>query len=142
VRLDTEKLRQLRDLITRKRDLDAELRRVKDAIEVLEAPLLDAFAEEGVQNMKLEDGSTLYLRVQLWARPKKIDGIEEDDAIREIACLGLKEIGLDDFVHETFNIHTLSAYVRELDSQNEPLPEGFDKYIEVTSDSHILCRKG
>lgn len=125
-----ERYAQLKDA---KRALESEIEKIKKELGPLEQKLLDSFAEQGVQNIKTESGFTVYLSGKWWARPT--------DGDYERACTALREAGLEGMVHETVNIQTLSAYVRELKKEDKELPFQFDGAIAVTETFNVLVRK-
>lgn len=103
-------LGQVVELTDLKRTLDAELKRVKDELKPLEEAMLDEFAERGESSARhAATGKLVYIRRQIWARAA------EDKAA---ACAALRAAGLDEFVAESFNTQSLSAYFREL-AKNE-----------------------
>lgn len=89
-----------------KRDLDAELRAVKNEIAGVETDLIDRMADLGVSRIGHDQsGMTVYLRRQV-----RVKNMGDD---RGAACAALKAAGLGSFVAESFNLNTLSAYFRE-----------------------------
>jgi hypothetical protein len=112
-----EKIEQFIELETERRELEARLKEVKEEIAPLHEQVLTYFEQTGTSKIK-RSGLTLYVHRQLWARP--IDGDYER------GCAALKAAGLEDMVKESFNIHTLSAYIRELERMGEPIPESFE----------------
>lgn len=117
--MDMDLLKVFKGLLARKKELDADVEEVKREIAELQPQVLDMFAREGIQHIKI-DGKILYLRKQLWAGLQ--DGVTREDAIQS-----LKQHGLDDYVSESYNLIQVSAHFRELarESDDYVLPEGF-----------------
>ena len=95
--------------------LEAELSAVKKRLADLEPDVLKWFEAQGLSSAKLSDGRTIYLRRELWAG--RADGVDNEEA-----CSALIASGLTDLVEPHYNVNTLSAYLRELDKNGDPLP--------------------
>ena len=108
---------QLNDEIKELKQRQIELTLSKDE---LQDEIFTEMEESGISNMKM-DGRTIYLHKQTWVRAN--DKTE--------ACAYMKEHGLEDYVKEDFNTNSLSAYYREMEKSDEPLPDGFDKVFNV-----------
>lgn len=121
-------LSQYTALHARKAALADDLAATNKDISALEAVLLEQFAEDGIQSIKTQDGPTVYLQVQLWARP--IGG-------RENAMEALRLAGLGDLVEETVNLQTLSAWCRERLKSEEELPASFAGQIATAETTHV-----
>lgn len=123
---------KLDELETQKTVIEEQIKELKRQMRPYEEQLLLFFSEHGVNNIKLH-GKTLYIHRQLWARP--LDGDYER------ACKVLRDIGLDEYVKETVNVNSISAYVREQDDMGIELPERFmdgfrvDEVYQVRSKS-------
>ena len=107
-------------LTEKRRDLEAEINRLKADLSAREEKLVEEFAQAGIQNIKTTAGQTVYLNREIFA---KLVGDHEE------ALDAFRQAGLGDFVKESVNAQTLRAYVREMD---EVLPEGLQPYIDVT----------
>jgi hypothetical protein len=137
-------LGQVIELTELKRTLDQELKNVKAEIGPREEALLGEFADLGVTSMRHEQtGKLAYVRRQIWARPAVEDRAE--------ACDALRQAGLGDYVAESFNVQSLSAYFREqvkeregngeaVTSLDELLQDGLRGVIELTEDHQIGVR--
>ena len=135
----TPNLVRFAELYNRKRDLDAEVKRVEEEMKVLEGPLMEQFASDGISSVKI-GGQTVYLHSQLWAKLIVRDG-EDRDAAKERALNALKAAQLEDFVEESYNSNRLSAYLRELKQQGKPMPEEFEGAIEGITQFSLRARK-
>lgn len=113
--LDMTKVKRYRDLKAEAKRLEAELDGVKKAATALEEELVEAFTDEGVQNMRV-DGNTVYLERTLWAQREK--GVTPEEVVA-----ALRAAGLDALVGEGVNMNTLSSHLRELDEHDTPLPD-------------------
>ncbi len=116
--MDIEILKQMKELLEHKRQLQAELRRVQDQINETQPMALQEMADAGIQNMNL-DGKTIYLNRSV--RPKIAEGWTKEQVVQS-----LKNYGLSDFLKEDFNMNTLGAYFRELTQETDDvaLPDG------------------
>lgn len=125
------------------RDLKARLDTLTNERSELEEVLLRQFEESGVNSMRI-NGMTVYPMRQLWAGAR--------DGDYERACQALRDAGLSDYVHERFNVQSLSAYVREqaktlLGPEAGPdeiigvLPEPLRDAISVTEKFSLRTRK-
>lgn len=126
-----EKIERFIELETERRELEARLKELKEEITPLHEQVLTYFEQTGTSKIK-RSGLTLYVHRQLWARP--IDGDYER------GCAALKAAGLEDMVKLSFNIHTLSAYIRELERMGEPIPESFEGAIQTDETFQIRTR--
>lgn len=132
------------ELTMRKRDLERQLRAVKEQIEPLAAQLLDEFSSEGVSGKRHEGtGRMVSISRKVWARAA--------DGDKPAACEALKDAGLGDYVQEGFNTNSLSAYFREQWDQyvaqhgtgTDPavvLPQPLRGRIELTCDTTLTVR--
>lgn len=117
-------------LIARKRELEAELRQVKEELGdtagyepgKLERRVIAYFEQNGMQSTRV-NGMMISLNRRLWAHAK--------DGDYPAACQALRDAGLGEFVQPRFNVQTLSSWVREQDRDGEPLPPAFEGRIEV-----------
>lgn len=94
--------------------LDQELKEVVAEMDVVKEPLLKQLQETGVQNVKA-GGKTVYLHRQIWA------GIGEG-VTKEQVIEALEAAGLENYIYQTFNSQTLSAWVREQKEGPDGLP--------------------
>ena len=113
------------------RDLEADLKRRKEELARKEERLLDAFARDGIQNMKTAAGQTVYLNREVFAR---LVGDTKK------AHTALRRSGLGDFIKATVNAQTLRAYVREKEESEEELPKGLQPYIDVAEVYRLRVR--
>ena len=103
--MNQEQLKGFVCLEKRKRDLDAELKQVKQQIDDLEQALIPQFIELGADPSVRLDGMTIWLVQEIYASPVN-DRQEVADALK------LSELG--QYVAENYNSNSLSAYVREV----------------------------
>lgn len=127
-----ERLEQYISLTARKRELEADLNAIRDALSALEAALLEEFLALGAQAVKSASGVTVYLHRQLWANPT--------DGDYDRACQALIAAGLGELVQPRFNTNTLSAWCRERDRAGEELPPSFRDAINVTERVSVRVR--
>lgn len=112
----------------------AKLDKIKAQLAEVEPRVLDFFQKSGVPRMTVR-GVTIYTKRDLWAG-------REEGITNEVACEALAKAGLGDFAAMRFNTQTLSAYVRECEKNEEPLPEEFKGVIKVSETFKIQARKG
>ena len=115
-----------------RKKLELQVKDLKEKLAKLMPKVEEELLQAGVDSLKL-DGASVGTRSQLWAKPKNGD--------YEKACEALRKAGLDDFVRERFNTNTLSAYVRELRDNDQPLPESFVGVIEVSEVTKVITRE-
>lgn len=125
-------LKRYTELVSRKRELEAELRALQDEINGLEPVLVEQMLEAGVQHLRL-NGQTVYLQQEIWASP--VDG--DYDRL----CDALERAGLGDMVVRRVHNNTLSAWVRELRKVGEEMPEEVKPYIKVSETYRLRVRK-
>ena len=123
----------------RKADLERQLRLVKDELAPLEQALLEEFAAEGVSGKRhAGTGKLVSISRRVWARAAGGD--------KPAACAALKAAGLDEFVAESFNTNSVSAYFREqlkertdageiVTDLTELLPQELRGHIDLTEDA-------
>lgn len=112
--MDMAKVREYIKLRRHADELDSEAKESKKLADELEQELLEAFATDGVQNLKIE-GVTVYLHRQLWAT-------REQDKTKEDLIAALEKAGLAHFVSESVSMQSLSSWVRDLEENEEELP--------------------
>lgn len=122
--MDTDKLSEYARLTARKRELDAELRAVKEEMEPLEQAILADFAEAGVQATKI-DGPERPVNISI-NRKILARGLQGQDGI-VTAC---KAAGFGDMVQERVNGNSLNALVAEIVKGGDELPPEFEGFIE------------
>lgn len=131
--MDTDKIRAYVRLRTLQHTAEAEAEDYKKQANDLQDELLEQFAEEGVRKISV-DGVTTYLHRVLWAKV-------EEGASREQVVEGLKACGFGQFVSETYNTQTVSAWLRDLEREKEPLPEELQGVLTGTEVFTLRNRK-
>ncbi len=79
------------------------------------------------------DGRTVYVERKLWAKAK--------DGDKPSVCKALKRCRLGDYVEETFNTNSLSAYVRELDREGRQMPPSLVAVLDVSEVFKLRTRR-
>lgn len=110
VGLDRSVLLQFATLDTRKDQLKAELKEVEAAHKVLQEMILRQFEQSGLDSVKFL-GHSVYIFKQLWAKPK------DETVPRSKLVAALKQHGFKEYVHEDFNVSSVSGRLRELEKQ-------------------------
>ena len=121
--MDMNLAKKFASLISRKRDLEDDLRAVKSEIATLDPLLLDEMRNNEMQRLQIAD-CTLFINKLLVAKPK--------DGNREAVVEQLRLCGLGDLVTANYNSNVLSAWVREQLANGEQLPEQLAKVIDTT----------
>jgi hypothetical protein len=130
--MNTEELKRFVALEERRRQLEAEVDTIKAEAAELEQLLLPQFEQEGFEKVSI-DGRTVYVERKLWAKAK--------DGNKAAVCKALKRARLGDYVEETFNTNSLSAYVRDLDREDRPLPPSLREVLEVSEVFKLRTRR-
>jgi vacuolar-type H+-ATPase subunit I/STV1 len=102
--MNMQQLREFVSLENRKKDLDAELKSVKQQLDDLEEALVPQFIEDGVQRMTV-DGRTVSIQQDVYASPLN----DREDVVD-----ALKQSELGQYVAENYNTNSLTAFVREV----------------------------
>mgnify|MGYP003134179461 CR=1 FL=1 len=97
----------------------------------LQEIILAHFEQNSIQNIK-QNGVTVYLKRELWAG-------REERVSNEEAAQALNDAGLSEYIGPT--TQSLSAYLRELDKEGEPLPEKLRGKIKLTETYKIQARR-
>lgn len=139
--------RRLVDLTASKKAIEADLKNVKEQLAEVSERVMAHLADEGLDSVKdASSGKTIYLNRRIWARAA---------TDKPAACEALRQAGgvLADYVEETFNTNSLSAYFREEAKRiaaetGQPvtdlgvlLPDDLREHIALTED-HVLGVRG
>lgn len=128
-------------LSRQKKAIEADLRKVKDEMAQLDESLREHFVEHGLQRIgDADSGQTVYLR-----RSIRVKNMGDD---RAEACAAMRAAGLSDYVAESFNLNSVSAYFREqiadraehgevVGDPNDVLPEPLRGHIELVDDYQL-----
>ncbi len=130
--MNTDELKRFVALEERRRALEAEIDTLKAEAAELEQRLLAQFEQSGMERVAI-DGRTVYVERKLWAKAK--------DGDKAAVCKALKRCRLGDYVEETFNTNSLSAYVRELDREGRPLPPTLAAVLDVSEVFKLRTRR-
>jgi hypothetical protein len=80
------------------------------------------------------DGTTVYLQRNLWA--------QVDQAFSKEDVIGrLRESGLDHFVRDSYSTQTLSAWLRDLESEGDTLPPALEGVIRPFEKYQLRTRR-
>ena len=130
--MNTDELKRFVALEERRRQLETEVDSIKAEAAELESRLLPQFEQSGTERIAI-DGRTVYVERKLWAKAK--------DGDKAAVCKALRRARLGDYVEETFNSNSLSAYVRELDREERPLPSSLRDVLEVSEVFKLRTRR-
>jgi hypothetical protein len=115
--MNIQQLWEFVSLENRKKDLDAELKAVKQQLDGLEEALIPQFLDSGVQKMTV-DGRTVSIQQDVYASPLNDRGDVVD---------ALKHSELGQFVAENYNTNSLTAFVREIKREVESRAQQDDR---------------
>lgn len=131
------------ELEKRRRNLDAELKAVKERMEELQPSLLENMAEGGIDKLSMH-GITFYLRRQVFGSVK--DGFDKRHLVE-----ALRESNLGDMVSETVNARTFDSYVSAFQRESgttlsteeilSMMPEALQAVVRVGERYSIATRK-
>ena len=130
--MNMEIIKRFAELTAEKKKAEEKLRAIKDELSGIEPTLLQELIENQVDRLPVttDDGDriTVFIHTQAGARP--VDG-DKEAVVRT-----LKKCGMSDFVQETYNTNSLSAYVRERLAHGQdlqPTLKEVSRVDEVTS---------
>jgi len=130
--MNTDELKRFVALEERRRQLEAEIDTLKAEAAELEQALMPQFEQAGIERVSV-DGRTVYVERKLWAKAR--------DGDKAAVCKALKRCRLGDYVEETFNTNSVSAYIRELDREGRPLPASLREVLEVSEVFKLRTRR-
>lgn len=125
----TDDVRRLVELRAEKDRLEEALKPVTTEIEAVTARILDRWSEDGIDSMRV-DGKHVVLSRRVWAR------VIDRARVAEV----LRAAGLDALL--TPNAQSLSAYVKEMEENDQPLPPGFEGVIDRFEKYSLSVRNG
>lgn len=127
----TQAIQNFIEVTGREKELKAELKVLGEEKSGLQEIILAHFEQNSIQNIK-QNGVTVYLKRELWAG-------REERVSNEEAAQALNDAGLSEYIGPT--TQSLSAYLRELDKEGEPLPEKLRGKIKLTETYKIQARR-
>jgi len=130
--MNTDELKRFVALEERRKQLEAEVETIKAESSELEVRLLPQFEQSGTERIAI-DGRTVYVERKLWAKAK--------DGDKPSVCKALKRCRLGDYVEETFNTNSLSAFVRELDREGKQLSPALAAVLEISEIFKLRTRR-
>lgn len=142
---DMERLARFAALTSRKGTLENELKAVKAELEQLEPRIIEDMQDVGMNSVNMQ-GRTFYVQRTIFAGPNEMG--------REAVVTGLKAAGLEDYVSETFNAQSFSAFVRSCIAEHDGgdtlaptevvqlLPEPLRACTYIGEKFNIRSRKG
>jgi hypothetical protein len=130
--VNSEQLKRFVALEERRKQLEDEVDGIKAEAAELESALMPQFEQAGIERVSI-DGRTVYIERKLWAKAK--------DGDKPAVCKALKRCRLGDYVEETFNTNSLSAYVRELDREGKPLSPALASVLDVSEVFKLRTRR-
>lgn len=132
--LDMQRIMAFVELKRRYKDLNAQLKSVKEEIKLLEEPMADYLIERGLTGIPLDTGETLYIKEQIF--PKFLEGKGREDVIAAMEETGLA----DDYLKRDYNTRSWQALFKEMVTADE-IPAAFSDVVEI-GDKHTLQLRG
>ncbi len=130
--MNIEELKRFVALEDRRAQLEAEVDAIKAESAELEQRLLPDFEQAGMDRVSIT-GRTVYIERKLWAKAR--------DGNKAAVCDALRRGQLGEYVEETYNTNSLSAYMRELDREGRPLPPVLDAVLEISEVFKLRTRR-
>lgn len=128
--LDLELVHGFIMLQEKKAELEAELRMVRQNSHAIELLLIDAFLQQGIQNMTAGQ-RIIYIHTQQWAKPRDRDKLR--------AVHALMDNGYENYVGP--NTQSVSALFRGSEEEVTGLPPEIQEAFEVTEVTSLRSRK-
>ena len=133
---DITALKRYSKEVTKKAELETQLKAVKAKIDELTKPVIDYFQRQGMSAISVGE-RTLYMR-------REVHTSKAPAVTQEEACNLLREIGHDEYAGQRVNTQGLSAWVREQEEGGEMLEDieaGFKGLFRVVEVFKIGQRK-
>lgn len=127
-----ERLKKYAELRAAQKASEDEASGLKAEADLMERDLVDYFIENDMQNTKVA-GKTIFLHPSTFAQRKP--GVTTEDVKAALIKSGLAHL-----VTDTVNANTLSAYVRQQDDADEPLPAPLAEVVELGSRLSLRIR--
>ena len=124
--MSMELIKEFIDGSNERKKLEARINQIKERMGKIEPVLTEYFAIEGLQNMKMKEG-TAYLKRDVVASLVRDENGEHEGAIN-----ALRKAGLGYLVKEGVNSQTLNAYVREAEKNEDEIPQGVRPFLKVS----------
>lgn len=131
--MESERLNLFHDLAVQKRALEEELKLVNAKIAAVKQDLLEAIPGWAVQPPYHINGDVIYLSSTVRAKLKGERGAAE---------LALKRAGLEDLLTYSFNLNTVSGWMRSQLEAEEAIPAEVLEAFEVVEDFDLRVKKG
>lgn len=134
--MNADRLKKFAALTAQKRGKKKELEDIEFELGQLQDEILEEMSQEGISQARVDTDEgrfTLYPYATLWGKAK--------DGNYEAACRWLKRVGLGDLVEKKFNVHKMSAVLREMHAGEQPYPKGWEKYLEVSEVYKVGVRR-
>jgi len=114
--------------------MDASQKKIRKKMEdEVDKPIIDYCEVEGLTSFKTKEGRTVSVNSLIWM--KKCEHSDEE------ICEALKNADLGAYVKEGFNSNSLSFYLRDLNKNEEEMPEELIGFIEANEKFTVGVRK-
>jgi len=131
------KIKHFIKLLKEKKELAKSTKDNQEFIDGLEPEIRLHFGDNGIEKLT-QDGLTLFIRRQLFAQKCEID----DQPISNEVCLkALQDAGMENFFEEKIKMQALSAFFKELEDDDQPLPEALQGKFKAREVFKITGRR-
>jgi hypothetical protein len=111
------RMRHYAKLANHRRDLEADLKSVKEQMAGMEQSLIEEMSLNGIENMRVE-GLVIYPTVETHVSKKS----DESGATIEVLCETLRQCGLGYMVKDGYSASSLKSKIREWRSEGIEIP--------------------
>lgn len=137
--LNTKKLKAYARKYKAMKACDRKAKQLRKQLDMEAQPLLDHMVDEEIDRLNLKGGDVLIAKTEIWGKIVAKDEFGNTDKPKVI--LALREAGLSDIVtEETYQTRKLASYLRELDKDNQPLPECFKNVIIANPTPKLIVK--
>ena len=129
--MNIKSLKQFVVLSKQKKELEAQISKIKTDMLPLEEKILEDFCKENINNIKVDD-RVVYMNIIEYA--KKCENVTAQQAV-----VALEKSGLDEFI--SYNTQSLSAECRRWQEEGIDSPSELKDIIEMVPQFSIRVRK-
>jgi hypothetical protein len=145
----TELASEFSELIDQKKKQDADKKSISSRMKRCEEQLLNAMTDEGMQNLTLTSGMCLYRATDKFygvVIDPDLEGEEKEEAKEKakenLAAELARHPQTMDLVTVSYNSRSLRARMKEIEDNEEELPEELKKLLHVTEVFRVKYRSG
>lgn len=139
--LNVERVREFAELQARKAELNEEIDAINERCGELKPKILEEFEREGVPRLPIAGLGTVHLHRTGWARVVAAGGGKPTKQDKAAAREALRACGMGEFVQESYNTQTVSAWMREMAREGEDLPPELDGKLRYEEEFDVRFRR-